>query len=149
LLITDNYFLRLKEQNIKPKSQLLLGLAVLFWLAGFDVIYSLQDHEFDQERALYSIPAGAASALCLSSLFHLATAVFLALVEISAHIGVIYWVTCAAVAIVLFWEHLIVAPNDLSRIDMEFFDLNAYVSLGDFLSTLADVNLNSSAGTVE
>ena len=62
--------------------------------------------------------------------------------------GVIYWVGFAAVAGVLFWEHLIVAPNDLSRIGRKFFDLNAYVSLGDFLFILADANLNSSAGTV-
>ena len=79
MLITDNYFLRLKEQNIKPKLQLLLGLAVLFWLAGFDVIYSLQDREFDQEHGLHSIPVrfGVVGALRLSSFFHIVTVVFL------------------------------------------------------------------------
>jgi 4-hydroxybenzoate polyprenyltransferase len=127
-----------------------LGLAVLFWLAGFDVIYSLQDRDFDQKQGLYSIPVrfGVAGALRLSSFFHVVTVVFLALVGLSAQMGIIYWIGFAAVAIVLFWEHRIVSPNDLSRINRAFFDYNAYVSIGYFLATLADAILNSSAGTV-
>ncbi|MGH7768416.1 MAG: UbiA-like polyprenyltransferase, partial [Candidatus Binatia bacterium] len=118
-----------------------LGLAVLFWLAGFDIIYSLQDYEFDRSHGLYSIPArfGVASGLRLSSLFHMVTVVFLLLVGLSAHLGVIYWAGVAAVSLILFWEHRLVRPNDLSRINKAFFDLNAYVSLGYFLTTLADV----------
>jgi len=129
---------------------LLLGLAVLFWLAGFDVIYSLQDREFDQEQGLHSIPVrfGVAGALRLSSFFHVVTVVFLALVGLRAQMGFIYWLGFAAVAAVLFWEHRIVKPNDLSRINRAFFDLNAYVSLGYFLATLADTILTSSAWTV-
>ena len=129
---------------------LLLGLAVLFWLAGFDVIYSLQDREFDREQGLYSIPVrfGVASALRLSSCFHVVTVVFLALVGFTAHMGIIYWLGFAAVAIVLFWEHRIVSPNDLSRINRAFFDYNAYVSIGYFLATLADAILRSSARTL-
>jgi 4-hydroxybenzoate polyprenyltransferase len=75
------------------KTPLLLGLAVLFWLAGFDVIYSLQDRTFDLEQGLYSIPArfGVASALRLSSFFHLCAAIFLALVGLAAQLGIIYW----------------------------------------------------------
>ena len=150
MLITGNYFIRLKEQNIKPKLQLSLGLAVLFWLAGFDVIYSLQDREFDQKQGLYSIPVrfGVAGALRLSSFFHVVTVAFLVLVGFSAQTGFFYWFGFAAVAIVLFWEHRIVSPNDLSRINRAFFDLNAYVSLGYFLATLADAILRSSAGTL-
>jgi 4-hydroxybenzoate polyprenyltransferase len=84
--------------------QLLLGLAVLFWLAGFDVIYSLQDGDFDRKQWLYSIPVrfGVAGALCLSGFFHVVTVIFLALVHLSAHMGVIYWVSFSAVAAVLF-----------------------------------------------
>jgi 4-hydroxybenzoate polyprenyltransferase len=118
-----------------------LGLAVLFWLAGFDVIYSLQDHEFDQQHALFSMPVrfGVAGALRLSAFFHLLTVFFLAAVGLSARLGVIYWLGCVATALILFWEHRIVKPDDLSRINKAFFDLNAYVSIGYFLTTLADL----------
>ena len=118
-----------------------LGLAVIFWLAGFDIIYSLQDREFDRRQGLYSIPVrfGIAGALRLSSIFHFFTTVALALVGATAQSGVIYWIGLAGVAAILFWEHRIVTPNDLSRINKAFFDFNAYVSIGYFLATLGDV----------
>ena len=118
-----------------------LGLAVLFWLAGFDVIYSLQDRTFDLAHGLYSIPArfGVAAALRLSSFFHVCTAIFLALVGLAAQLGVIYWLGFTAVAAILFWEHRIVTPADLSRVNRAFFDFNAYVSIGYFLVTLGDL----------
>ena len=118
----------------------LLGLAVLFWLAGFDVIYSLQDREFDRHHGLHSIPVrfGVEGALRLSSGFHIATVFFLALVGLFAQTGAIYWLGFGAVAAVLFWEHRIVTPKDLSRINKAFFDLNAYVSIGYFLATIVD-----------
>ncbi len=120
---------------------LYLGLAVVFWLAGFDVIYSLQDSEFDRTHGLYSIPVhfGVAAALRLSTLFHLCTIAFLALVGLSAEMGLIYWLGLLAVALVLFWEHRIVTSDDLSRINRAFFDLNAYVSICYFLATLGDI----------
>jgi 4-hydroxybenzoate polyprenyltransferase len=122
---------------------LLLGLAVLFWLAGFDVIYSLQDHQFDQQHGLFSMPVrfGIAGALRLSAFFHLLTVFFLVAVGLSARLGIIYWLGCVATSLILFWEHRIVKPDDLSRINKAFFDLNAYVSIGYFLTTLADVVL--------
>lgn len=118
-----------------------LGLAVVFWLAGFDIIYSLQDREFDRTHGLYSIPVrfGVAAALRLSTLFHLGTIAFFALVGFTAEMGLIYWIGFFAVALVLLWEHRIVTPTDLSRINRAFFDLNAYVSLGYFFATLADI----------
>jgi 4-hydroxybenzoate polyprenyltransferase len=127
---------------------LLLGLAVLFWLAGFDVIYSLQDREFDSQQGLYSIPVrfGVGAALRLSSFFHVLTIVFLALVGVTAGSGVIYWVGFAAVAAVLFWEHRLVTPRDLSRINRAFFDYNAYVSVAYLLTTLVDTLLVSGSG---
>ena len=125
------------------KTPLFLGLAVLFWLAGFDVIYSLQDRTFDLEQGLYSIPArfGVAAALRLSSFFHLCTAIFLALVGLAAQLGIIYWLGFAAVAAILFWEHRIVTPTDLSRVNRAFFDFNAYVSIGYFLTIVGDLGL--------
>jgi 4-hydroxybenzoate polyprenyltransferase len=127
-----------------------LGLAVVFWLAGFDIIYSLQDRDFDRTHGLHSIPVrfGVARALQLSIFFHLCTVIFLALVGVSAAAGLVYWIGFAAVAAVLIWEHRIVTPRDLSRINRAFFDLNAYVSLAYFLATLIDVVIQSSAGSI-
>jgi 4-hydroxybenzoate polyprenyltransferase len=122
---------------------LCLGLAVVFWLAGFDIIYSLQDREFDSAQGLHSIPVrfGVAWALRLSTIFHMCTIVFLALVGIAAQAGIIYWIGCIAVSAILLWEHRIVRPDDLSRINRAFFDFNAYVSIGYFLATLGDTAL--------
>jgi 4-hydroxybenzoate polyprenyltransferase len=130
------------------KTPLFLGLAVLFWLAGFDVIYSLQDRTFDLEQGLYSIPArfGVAAALQLSSFFHLCTAIFLALVGLAAQLGIIYWLGFTALAAILFWEHRVVTSTDLSRINRAFFDFNAYISVGYFLITVGDIVLSASFG---
>lgn len=130
------------------KIPLFLGIAVLFWLAGFDVIYSLQDREFDREKGLKSIPVrfGVAGALRLSGFFHSCTVIFLALVGLTADVGMVYWLGFTAVGAVLFWEHRIVTANDLSRINRAFFDFNAYVSVGYFLTTLVDVLLTSRFG---
>jgi 4-hydroxybenzoate polyprenyltransferase len=124
---------------------LYLGLAVVFWLAGFDIIYSLQDREFDRSQGLYSVPVrfGVARALQISTLCHLCTIVFLVMVGLSAHMNLLYWIGLAAVIAVLIWEHRIVSPTDLSRINRAFFDLNAYVSIAFFLSTVADIIFGS------
>jgi 4-hydroxybenzoate polyprenyltransferase len=137
-------WLAVAETPIDPEELLVplyLGLAVVFWLAGFDIIYSLQDREFDRTHGLCSIPVrfGVAAALQLSTLFHLCTIAFLALVGLRAEMGLIYWFGFLAVGLVLFWEHRIVTPKDLSRINRAFFDLNAYVSLGYFFAILGDI----------
>ncbi len=121
-----------------------LGLAVVFWLAGFDVIYSLQDREFDYSHGLHSIPVrfGVAGALRLSSAFHFCTVLFLGLVGLTSESGLIYWFGFAAVAFILFWEHHIVRPDDLSRINRAFFDFNAYVSIGYFITIIGDLSLH-------
>jgi 4-hydroxybenzoate polyprenyltransferase len=120
-----------------------LGLAVLFWLAGFDVIYSLQDRDFDRQQGLHSIPVrfGVKAALHLSSCFHVMTVLFLAAVGLASELGLIYWIGFVAVAAVLFFEHRIVTATDLSRINRAFFDFNAYVSMAYFVATLADILL--------
>ena len=127
---------------------LFLGVAVIFWLAGFDIIYSLQDREFDRKQGLFSIPVrfGVAGALRLSSVFHFCTIIALALVGVTAGMGIIYWLGVGLVSAILFWEHRIVTPNDLSRINKAFFDLNAYVSIGYFLATAGDIAVRNSFG---
>ena len=118
-----------------------LSLAVLFWLAGFDVIYSLQDYDFDRSHGLYSIPVrfGVVRGLRLSILFHVLTVIFLTLVGLSIGLGAIYWSGMAAISVILFWEHRLVRPDDLSRVNRAFFDFNAYVSVGYLLVTLGDI----------
>jgi 4-hydroxybenzoate polyprenyltransferase len=117
-----------------------LALAVLFWLAGFDVLYSLQDHEFDRSHGLHSIPVrfGVGRGLRLSSFFHALTVLFLVLVGAIADLGPIYWLGVLGISLILFWEHRLVTPTDFSRIDRAFFDFNAYVSIGYFFVTLSD-----------
>lgn len=119
----------------------LLSLAVLFWLAGFDVLYSLQDYDFDRSHGLHSIPVrfGVVWGLRLSSLFHLLTVIFLALMGLHAGLGMIYWGGMTAVSLILIWEHRLVKPDDFSRVNRAFFDFNAYVSVGYFLTTLGDI----------
>jgi 4-hydroxybenzoate polyprenyltransferase len=123
------------------KIPLFLGIAVLFWLAGFDIIYSLQDRDFDQHQELKSIPVrfGVAGALRLSGFFHFCTVIFLALVGLAAQLGVFYWFGFAAISAVLFWEHRIVTPADLSCINRAFFNFNAYVSIGYLLAIVTDI----------
>lgn len=108
-----------------------LGLAVLFWTAGFDVLYSLQDVEFDRRRGLFSLPArlGTKAALVFSGLFHGATLVFLAVFARAVSGGPVLWVGLALAAAALAYQHALVRPSDLSRLDMAFFTANGFVSL--------------------
>jgi len=109
----------------------LMSLAVGTWVAGFDVIYSLQDVDFDQGHGVHSIPAvlGVRGALVVSGLLHVGTLAALAGLPAVIHLGPAYWVGLVVIAAVLAYEHAIVKPSDLSRIDKAFFDLNGYVSL--------------------
>jgi 4-hydroxybenzoate polyprenyltransferase len=114
--------------------------AVVMWLFGFDVLYSLQDTTFDRERGLHSVPArfGVNGALVMSAAAHVATAALLALTGIFLHRGTPFFVAVALVAALLVWEHALVGKGNLAKIDKAFFDVNAYVSVGFFLLVLAD-----------
>jgi 4-hydroxybenzoate polyprenyltransferase len=121
----------------------LLMVAVATWIGGFDILYAIADRDFDRQAGLHSIPArfGVGGALVISGLLHAITvAAFVALVP-AAHLGAPYVVGVAIVVALLIWEHAIVKPSDLSRLDMAFFSLNGYVSVVFFAATLADVLL--------
>jgi 4-hydroxybenzoate polyprenyltransferase len=112
-----------------------LGGAVLAWVAGFDMIYACQDHESDTKSQLYSVPVwlGIQGALRLAAACHVATVACLtALPLVYPHFGWIYWAGVAAVAVLLIYEHAIVRPDDLTRVNLAFFRVNAVISLGLF-----------------
>ena len=120
-----------------------LGLAVLFWVAGFDIFYALQDYEFDRQHGLFSIPSrfGIERSFLVARLFHLAMVVLLFLLFFSKGLGIVYLLGVLVVAGLLIYEHMLVRPDDLSRLDAAFFNMNGYISVTIFLFTLADALL--------
>jgi 4-hydroxybenzoate polyprenyltransferase len=121
---------------------LVLGGAVLLWVAGFDIIYACQDVQFDVETGLRSVPArlGAAAALRLAAACHLGMILLLVLLPVVfPPLGWIYWCGVAAVAILLAYEHSLVRPDDLTRVNVAFFNVNAVVSIGLFLVGALDL----------
>ena len=118
----------------------LLVLGVAAWVGGFDVLYSLQDQGFDRNAGLHSIPVrlGTVGALWVSALAHVVTVGCLLAVGLLLGRGAAYFGGVALVGALLVYEHAIVKPGDLSRIDKAFFDLNGYVSVGFFACVLLD-----------
>ena len=121
----------------------LLGLSVLFWVAGFDVIYSLQDEAFDRKEGLRSIPValGGRRALAISALFHAATLALLYGVFVAAAGGVAFGVGVVLAGLFLVRQHAIVSPTDLSRVDAAFFTANGWLSVVVFACGALDVLL--------
>lgn len=119
----------------------LLSGAVMFWIAGFDVIYAVQDTEFDRQANLFSLPSrlGIPVALKLSTLFHVLTVVLLVATAAQSKSGPIAFAGIVVVAGILFWEHRIVKPNDLSRVNVAFFNLNGYISILLLLTFATDI----------
>jgi 4-hydroxybenzoate polyprenyltransferase len=119
----------------------LLGLAVFFWVGGFDVIYACQDVDFDRSVRLRSIPArfGVGRALRIAAVSHLLTVVFLAALWWSAGLGPIFAAAVVAVALLLAYEHSLVRPDDLTRVNLAFFNVNAVISIGLFVVGSLDV----------
>ena len=117
-----------------------LALAVLFWVAGFDIFYSLQDVEFDKAQGLHSIPVrlGLAGAVRLVRFFHAAMMVLLLSLLFMPGLGWIYFTGLLVVGGLLVYEHRLVKADDLSRLDAAFFNMNGYISVTIFLFTLAE-----------
>lgn len=118
-----------------------LSIAVVFWLAGFDVLYALQDIEFDRSYGLYSIPQtfGVRKSLILSRIFHSITWLLLSVTGIIFHMNIAYWAGMILVAGLLIYEHSLVKPDDLSKLNMAFFNMNGYISVAVFVFTLIAV----------
>ena len=110
-----------------------LGAAVAFWVTGFDVLYACQDAQFDAAEGLYSIPArfGVPASLRIAAGCHAVMfALLVALGFVSPHLGAIYFAGLAAVGALLVYEHRLVRPDDLTRVNRAFFQVNGVISVG-------------------
>lgn len=124
---------------------IILGLVVVVWTAGFDVIYACQDVDFDKKQGLYSIPSvfGVRNALIISSMMHVITVLFLVWLGVLSHMGYIYWLGVLVASGVLVYEHSLVSPTDLSKLDAAFFNMNGILSVAVFLFSTADIILGT------
>ncbi len=120
---------------------ILMGMTVLLWVAGFDIIYACQDLEFDIANSLYSIPSrfGIARALWFSRVMHGLTVVGLASIGVWFDLSWSYYTGIILIATILFYEQSLVRATDLSRVNMAFFNMNGIISLTFFFATLVDV----------
>ena len=127
---------------------LMLGLAVLSWVAGFDIIYACQDVEADVAAKLHSVPSklGVPGALRLAAVCHCVMIFALAALPFSEQmggprleLGWLYWISLVAVAALLVYEHSVVRPDDLTRVNLAFFRVNALISIGLFIVVTVDL----------
>jgi len=120
---------------------LLLGAAVMFWVAGFDILYALQDLEFDRQAGLHSIPVklGVTGSLWLARIFSLVMIALLIWLCVSEALGIPFICGIVAVALLLGYEHWLLRDGDLSRLDLAFFTMNGYVSIIIFVATAVEI----------
>ena len=120
-----------------------LTAAVTLWTAGFDIIYACQDYDFDQREGLFSLPArlGIPGALWVARVFHLAMIGGLVMLALALGLGTAAWLGIAVVTALIVWEHRLVNPGDLSRIDAAFFTMNGNISVLFFLFWATDILL--------
>lgn len=123
---------------------LLFSFAVIFWVSGFDIIYALQDEEFDKNNQLHSIPAalGKKNALRVSELLHLLSAAAVIGAGFYGHFSWLYWIGVAVFAGMLIYQHSIVKPNDLRRVNLAFMTANGIASVVFAVFVIADLFIN-------
>ncbi len=126
------------EFNLVP---IILGLTVVAWGAGFDIIYALQDLDHDEEWGLFSMPKviGVDKALVVSSVLHFIAFTLLVSLRFLLPLGNVYIFGLTIIGLILIYQHRIVKPSDLSKVNLAFFNMNAYLSVGLFVFTLIDV----------
>jgi len=124
-----------------PLPAYFLAAGVLFWVAGFDIIYALQDVDFDRAQGLHSIPArfGLEKALNIARGFHFLTIVSFFLAGIGFKLGFFYYFGLTLTAVLLVYEHWLVKPNDLSKVNAAFNNVNIVISLLMFAATTLDL----------
>lgn len=122
---------------------LILGAAVTFWVAGFDIIYGAQDRDFDEDEGLFSIPVvfGVKKALGISAVFHAVTMLLLFYVKVLAGLGWLYGAGLLLTAGLLFYEHVIVSPDNLKNVTIASYSINQIVSMVILVFTAADIFL--------
>jgi 4-hydroxybenzoate polyprenyltransferase len=122
---------------------ILLGVGTMFWVAGFDVLYSCMDYEFDQKVRLFSIPRvlGIRKALRIARLFHVVALLFFIQTGVFGKLGTIYFGGVAFAFVFLLVEHALISPSDFSKINLSFFTMNGMVSIVLFLAVLFDTLL--------
>ncbi|MES2286368.1 MAG: UbiA-like polyprenyltransferase [Bacteroidota bacterium] len=123
---------------------LFFSFAVLFWVSGFDIIYALQDEEFDKSKNLKSIPVwlGKKGALMLSTAFHIVSASFIIYAGFYAHFNTWYWMGTIVFIGLLIYQHTLVKPNDLSKVNIAFFTTNGIASVVFAVFVLVELFLN-------
>jgi 4-hydroxybenzoate polyprenyltransferase len=126
--------------NVSGLAPWLLALAVSTWVAGFDIIYACQDYNIDTNQKIKSIPArfGIGRALLIARFLHVLTVANLMWLGACLHLGIFYGIGFAAVAVMLVYEHSLVKPDDLSKVNAAFFNVNGFVSIACFVAILLD-----------
>lgn len=134
--VTGNF----DSQSIVP---IIYSFVVLFWVSGFDIIYALQDEDFDKSLGLNSIPAalGKSRALMLSNILHLISASLVIVAGIQANVGIYSWIGTAIFIGLLVYQHFLVKPNDLSKVNLAFFTTNGIASTVFGLLVILDLFL--------
>lgn len=120
---------------------LILSAAVFFWVGGFDVLYALQDEEFDKKELLHSIPQrfGRKAALLISALSHLITLVLLCAFGLWGEFSFVFWIGLGLFSLIIVWEHIVVKPSDISKVNLAFATMNATASVVFALFTIVDI----------
>ena len=129
--------------NLLP---ILFSFTVLFWVSGFDIIYALQDEEFDKQNQLHSIPStvGKNKALRISEFLHFLSAACVAAAGIYGKFGLLYWIGVILYISLLVYQHLLVKPNDLSKVNRAFFTTNGIASVAFAVFVIADLFIHKS-----
>lgn len=122
-------------------STIFLGISMAFWVAGFDILYALQDYEFDKRYNIHSIPAkyGIGKSLMISRLFHTITFISILVAGYLSNMGIVYFIGVILLAFFLIYEHTLIKEDDLSKINKAFFTVNGFVSIIFFIFVLSDI----------
>lgn len=120
---------------------ILLAAGVFFWVAGFDIIYACDDYDFDRENGIFSVPSrfGLDRALWIARVLHVLAPICFFALGILAHLGIFYFVGLISAVILLYYQHRLVSPNDLSQTGIAFFNLNGTLSMVMFVCTFLEV----------